>query len=73
MLASKCPGSALGNSREISETAPEQTRASVPVFRGNQVRGNLDTQGNQDIQSAGINRHEVENERVLQERNSEPS
>jgi hypothetical protein len=28
---------------------------------------------NLDTQSAGINRHEVENERVLQERSSEPS
>ena len=26
-----------------------------------------------DTQSAGINRHEAENERVLQERSSEPS
>jgi hypothetical protein len=26
-----------------------------------------------DTQSAGINRHEVENERILQERSSEPS
>jgi hypothetical protein len=28
---------------------------------------------NVDTQSAGINRHEVENERVSQERSSEPS